>query len=118
MTAPSGVEGIPVPDDAVELPGASGPVGWTTHVASIEDLTAWYLDHLTGLGWELNGSVSVMDPAEGERRELGHATSAVYCPTRSDDPIVAVNIGWPADDTSGGTVVLAVVAGIDESACA
>ena len=96
---------------------ATGVIGWTTQVASIEVLTAWYLDHLTELGWVLNGPASVMDPAEGEAHELGHSTSAIYCPSDSDDPIVAINVGWPDGDSSGETVVIGFVGGIDDSAC-
>jgi hypothetical protein len=117
MTASSGFDGIPIPDDAAEVTTAKGVVGWTTQVGTIEELTAWYLDHLVEEGWVLNGPASVMDPAEGELRELGHSTSAIYCPSDSDDPIVAVNVGWPAGDTTGGTVVIGIVGGIDESAC-
>jgi hypothetical protein len=116
MTGSSGVQGIPLPDDATPLE-RGGASGWTTQVASVEDLTTWYLDHLTDRGWVLDGAASVMDPAQGELRDLGHATSAVYCPTDADARAVAVNVGWPAGDTTGSTVVLAILTGID-GACA
>jgi hypothetical protein len=114
MTGSSGVEGIPVPDDAIAI-SRGGASGWTTQVASLEDLTTWYLDHLTDLGWVLDGPSSVMDPAQGAERGLGHATSAVYCPTDPDHHAVAVNVGWPDGDDSGATVVLAIVTGVDQA---
>jgi hypothetical protein len=119
MTGDSGTEGIPLPDDAEELMGTAGATGWTTHLATVEDLTAWYRTYLEGHGWSLRPSASILDPDQGEARDLGHATSALYCPDAgSGSPVVAVNVGWPERDTSGSTVVLAIVGGIDRSACA
>jgi hypothetical protein len=119
MTGDSGVDAIPLPDDAEELMGADGTTGWTTHITSIEDLTAWYRSFLERAGWSMLPRDSILDPDRGEERDLGHATTALYCPDPGSRlPIVAVNVGWPEGDTSGSTVVLAIVSGIDRSACA
>jgi hypothetical protein len=119
MTLDSGIESIPLPDDAQEVMGGGGSIGWTTHVASVEDLTAWYRGFLEGAGWSLRPEASILDPDRGEERDLGHATTALYCPDPGSRlPIVAVNVGWPDADTSGSTIVLAITGGIDASACA
>jgi hypothetical protein len=118
MTGDSGIDAIPIPDDAQELMGTGGTTGWTTHRATIEDLTAWYRAFLEDAGWSMRPGASILDPDRGEERDLGHATTALYCPDGGSRlPIVAVNVGWPDGDTSGATVVLAIATGIDAAAC-
>jgi hypothetical protein len=118
MTGDSGIASIPIPDDAQELMGTGGATGWTTQRATIEALTAWYRTYLERAGWSLRPDASILDPDRGEERDLGHATTALYCPTAgSRRPIVAVNVGWPEGDSSGATVVLAIATGIDAAAC-
>ena len=50
---------------------------------------------------------SVMDPQVGQQRNLGYATSAIYC-RRDGQGAVAVNIGLPLNDSTGLTVVMAI----------
>jgi len=108
MTGTADLYRVPLPDDASSL-GADGIAGWVTQVASVEELTGWYREYLTEHGWRLLPTYSVLDPTAAAGRDLGHATSAIYC-RRGDDPAtIAVNIGWPASDSTGETVVMAIV---------
>lgn len=107
MSATSPVEGIPLPDDSSELATPDGFYGWTTEAASVEALTAWYRAYLSEHGWRLATEYSVMDPTQGQARNLGYSTSAIYC--RSDGHgAVAVNIGLPLNTGGGLTVVMAI----------
>jgi len=107
MTLDSSIAEIPIPDDAAAIEGG-GIRAWATRVGTVEELTAWYRDYMSGHGWHLAESYSVMDPNDGEANDLGYATRAIYCPMGQDRSPIAVNIGWPLGDHAGSTVVLAI----------
>lgn len=116
MVSTSPIGRIPLPDDSVELVTPEGIYGWSTRVAGVEALTAWYLDFLQAHGWDLVPQYSVMDPTVDSPRDLGFATSAVYC-RRDGTDAVAINIGRPNTGSDEAGVVMAIAKAPRPLAC-
>ncbi len=116
MVSTSPIGRIPLPDDSVELVTPEGIYGWSTQVAGVEALTAWYLDFLESHGWDLVPQYSVMDPTLDTPRDLGYATSAVYC-RRDGTDAVAINIGRPNTGSDEAGVVMAIAKAPRPLAC-
>ena len=110
MTKASGIDGVPLPDDAVVF---GSPRIWMTQAGSLEALSAFYQSYMISHGWTFDEQFSTLDSKSAEAEALGHISNGVYCQNTKPikTAIIIVGVG-----TAGGTEI-SIVDSPDEAFC-
>jgi hypothetical protein len=100
MSKDSGLDGIPIPADAVPAKESLPSVPlWNTNVGTISDLVAFYKDYMSGRGWSYDTQYSAIDPDINKAKGLGYVALQNWCSPKTNPPTwdsVIVGVQNPA----------------------
>jgi hypothetical protein len=87
MSKDSGLDGIPIPADAVPAKESLPSVPlWNTNVGTISDLVAFYKDYMSGRGWSYDTQYSAIDPDINKAKGLGYVALQNWCSPKTNPP--------------------------------
>lgn len=85
MTKDSGIDGIPLPADAVKDKASATEV-WNTNTGNISDFVGFYKAFMAAKGWRYDTEYSAIDPEVNKSKHMGYIASMNWCNPKANPP--------------------------------